>query len=51
MNMPFFISIAIIFGFIGGKLVHQIKLPGVVGYLIASLILESSYTQKNLSQM
>lgn len=43
MDMLFFVAIAIIFGFIGGKLAHRIKLPGVVGYLIAGLILGPSF--------
>lgn len=43
MSVLFFISIAIIFGFIGGKVVHRLKLPGVVGYLIAGLILGPSF--------
>ena len=43
MDVLFFIAIAIIFGFIGGKLVRQIRLPGIVGYLIAGLILGPSF--------
>jgi len=43
MNLLFFISVAIIFGFLAGELVHQIRLPGVVGYLIAGLILGPSF--------
>jgi len=42
MDILFFVAIAIIFGFIGGKLAHRIKLPGIVGYLIAGLILGPS---------
>jgi len=42
MDMLFFVAIAIIFGFIGGKLAHWLKLPGIVGYLIAGLILGPS---------
>jgi len=38
MDIFFFISIAIIFGFIAGKLVNRLKLPAVVGYLIAGLV-------------
>jgi len=38
MNILFFIAIAIIFGFLGGKIAHLVKLPGVVGYLLAGLI-------------
>ncbi len=43
MSMLFFISIALIFGFIGGKIVHRFRLPGVVGYLIAGLIFGPSF--------
>ncbi|MFQ5770807.1 MAG: cation:proton antiporter, partial [bacterium] len=42
MDILFFIAIAIIFGFIGGKLVHRLRLPGIVGYLLAGLILGPS---------
>ncbi len=43
MNPLFFIAIAIIFGFIAGKVVQRIKLPGIVGYLIAGLIFGPSF--------
>ena len=43
MNILFFIGLAIIFGFYIGKLVNYIKLPSVVGYLIAGLFLGSSF--------
>lgn len=43
MNLLFFIAIAIIFGFLGGKIAHLVKLPGVVGYLIAGLIFGPSF--------
>jgi Kef-type K+ transport system membrane component KefB len=43
MNLLFFIAIAIIFGFIGGKITQRAKLPGVVGYLIAGLIFGPSF--------
>jgi NhaP-type Na+/H+ or K+/H+ antiporter len=43
MNLLFFISIAIIFGFLGGKIAQRVKLPGVVGYLIAGLIFGPSF--------
>jgi len=43
MNILFFIGLAIIFGFYIGKLVKYIKLPSVVGYLIAGLFLGSSF--------
>ncbi len=39
----FFISIAIIFGFLGGKIAQRVKLPGVVGYLVAGLIFGPSF--------
>ncbi len=38
MNLLFFIAIAILFGFLVGKISQRIKLPGVVGYLVAGLI-------------
>ncbi len=43
MDILFFIAVAIIFGFIGGKLVRQLRLPGVVGYLLAGLVLGPSF--------
>jgi len=43
MSVLFFVALAIVFGFILGKLVGFIKLPGVVGYLLAGLILGSSF--------
>jgi Kef-type K+ transport system membrane component KefB len=43
MNILFFISIAIIFGFLGGKIAQRVKLPGVVGYLLAGLIFGPSF--------
>ncbi|MCK4752682.1 MAG: cation:proton antiporter [Planctomycetes bacterium] len=43
MDILFFVAIAIILGFIASKLAHRIKLPGVVGYLIAGLILGPSF--------
>lgn len=43
MNLLFFIAIAIIFGFLGGKIAQLVKLPGVVGYLIAGLIFGPSF--------
>ncbi len=42
MGVLFFVGIAIVFGFLGGKLSNFFKLPSVVGYLIAGLILGSS---------
>ncbi len=38
MNLLFYIAVAIIFGFIGGRIAQRIKLPGVVGYLVAGLV-------------
>ncbi|MFQ6034792.1 MAG: cation:proton antiporter [Sedimentisphaerales bacterium] len=43
MDILFFIAIAIIFGFVAGRLTNRIRLPGVVGYLIAGLILGPSF--------
>jgi len=43
MNMLFFVATAIIFGFIVGKFIHRFKLPGIVGYLIAGLIMGPSF--------
>jgi NhaP-type Na+/H+ or K+/H+ antiporter/CBS domain-containing protein len=43
MNLLFFISIAIIFGFLGGKIAQRVRLPGVVGYLLAGLIFGPSF--------
>jgi len=43
MNLLFFIAIAIIFGFLGGKIAQRVKLPGVVGYLVAGLIFGPSF--------
>jgi NhaP-type Na+/H+ or K+/H+ antiporter len=38
MNFLFFIAVAIIFGFLAGRIAQRLKLPGVVGYLVAGLI-------------
>ncbi len=43
MDILFFIALAIIFGFVGGKLVRRLRLPGVVGYLIAGLLFGPSF--------
>jgi Kef-type K+ transport system membrane component KefB len=43
MNLLFLIAIAIIFGFIGGRIAQLIRLPGVVGYLVAGLIFGPSF--------
>ena len=42
MDILFFIGIALVCGFIGGKLAKLIKLPSVVGYLLAGLLLGNS---------
>ncbi|MCK5594900.1 cation:proton antiporter [bacterium] len=42
MDILFFIGLALICGFIGGKLARLIKLPSVVGYLLAGLLLGNS---------
>ncbi len=43
MDIFFFIGVAVLVGFAGGKLSHKIKFPSVVGYLIAGLILGPSF--------
>jgi Kef-type K+ transport system membrane component KefB/predicted transcriptional regulator len=43
MNLLFFIAVAIISGFFGGKIAQRLKLPGVVGYLVAGLIFGPSF--------
>jgi len=43
MDILFLVAVAIIIGFIGGRIVHKIKLPGVVGYLLAGLLLGPSF--------
>ena len=43
MDIFFFIGVAVLVGFVGGKLSHKIKFPSVVGYLIAGLILGPSF--------
>jgi Kef-type K+ transport system membrane component KefB len=42
MNILFFTGIAIIFGFVGGKISNRLKFPAVVGYLLAGLVLGPS---------
>ncbi len=42
MDVLFFIGIAIIFGFLVGRISHHFKLPAVVGYLVAGLVLGPS---------
>ncbi|MBN1804111.1 MAG: cation:proton antiporter [Sedimentisphaerales bacterium] len=38
MDGLFYISIALLFGFLGGKLAGKVKLPGVLGYLIIGVL-------------
>ena len=42
MDILFFVGIAIVSGFLGGKISNRFKLPSVVGYLITGLILGPS---------
>ncbi len=42
-DILFFIAIAIAFGFLSGKAVNYLKLPAVVGYLVAGLLLGPSF--------
>jgi Kef-type K+ transport system membrane component KefB len=42
MDILFFAGIAIIFGFVGGKITNRLKFPAVVGYLLAGLALGPS---------
>ncbi|RKY39791.1 MAG: hypothetical protein DRP76_03045 [Candidatus Omnitrophota bacterium] len=43
MGIFLFIGLAILSGFLGGKLSHKVKFPSVVGYLIAGLFLGPSF--------
>jgi Kef-type K+ transport system membrane component KefB len=43
MDVLFFVGIAIIFGFIGGRVGNRFKFPTVVGYLVAGLLLGPSF--------
>lgn len=43
MDILFFVGIAIICGFIGGRFSNRLKFPAVVGYLVAGLILGPSF--------
>ena len=43
MGILFFVGVAIICGFMGGKLGNRLKFPAVVGYLVAGLILGPSF--------
>ncbi len=55
MDILFYIAMAVIFGFIFGKCCQLVKLPSVVGYLIAGLIFGPSflniYTTTQLEEM
>ncbi len=42
MDVLFFIAIAIILGFIGGKFSNKVGFPGVIGYLVIGLLLGPS---------
>ena len=42
MDILFFIGIAIVLGFIGGRISNRLKFPAVVGYLIVGLLLGPS---------
>jgi Kef-type K+ transport system membrane component KefB len=42
MDVLFFVGIAVICGFIGGKLSNRLKFPAVVGYLISGLVIGPS---------
>jgi Kef-type K+ transport system membrane component KefB len=43
MGILFFVGLAIIFGFIGGKFSNRLKFPAVVGYLLVGLIIGPSF--------
>ncbi|MBN2455952.1 MAG: cation:proton antiporter [Sedimentisphaerales bacterium] len=43
MGIIFYVAIAITFGFIAGKLLSYLKMPGVVGYLLAGLVFGPSF--------
>ncbi|MFH1768947.1 MAG: cation:proton antiporter, partial [Candidatus Omnitrophota bacterium] len=43
MDVLVFIGLMLILGFWGGKLSNRIKLPSVVGYLVAGLLLGPSF--------
>ncbi len=43
MDILFFVGVAILVGFLGGKLSRQLRFPSVVGYLIAGLFLGPSF--------
>lgn len=43
MDILFFVGVAILCGFIGGKFSNRLKFPAVAGYLIAGLILGPSF--------
>jgi Kef-type K+ transport system membrane component KefB len=43
MSVLFFVGIAILCGFIGGKISNRLKFPAVVGYLVIGLLLGPSF--------
>jgi len=43
MNTLFIIGIALFFGYIFGKLIKYIKLPSVTGYIVAGLVIGTSF--------
>ncbi len=43
MDVLFFVGLALLVGFLGGRVSHRIKFPAVVGYLIGGLILGPSF--------
>jgi len=43
IDILFFVAVALIFGFVGGKAVHYLRLPAVVGYLIMGLLFGPSF--------
>ncbi|RKY46266.1 MAG: cation:proton antiporter, partial [Candidatus Omnitrophota bacterium] len=43
MDVLFFVGLALLVGFLGGKVSHRVKFPAVVGYLIGGLILGPSF--------
>jgi Kef-type K+ transport system membrane component KefB len=42
MSILFFVGVAIILGYFGGRISHRFKSPAVVGYLLIGLILGPS---------
>lgn len=43
MEISVFLGIAILLGFIGGKLSNRVKFPAVIGYILAGLVLGPSF--------